>query len=268
MESIKSNSVVELFSAQYELLAFYQQIEGLPSAPIDINTKSGRKLLKDFVARFTEELSEAYEMLEEALRAITQNHKIEAIKRIRDFNLEVGDANHFLIEFLIYAGYGSSEHLEELLKKFIREEPIFTGQYSEGKVFKSLLGFGNLINFKAGQRSCNRSRPDLYTIADENMAAKDKNLSGGRYISEPAVEIHQALLWKTVCSFHLTLNVLKSKEWSQEKTVDKLRFEEALTKALVHYFIYLDFAGFTEMSIVTSFREVSNKLWVRIKGGY
>jgi hypothetical protein len=268
MENIKANSLDSMFDQQHDLLKYYTELEGLPDFPVNIHSKTGRKLLKDFVARFVEELSEAYEALNDELDFITTNNRSEAIKSLRKYNLEIADANHFLLEFLIFAGYGSWQRVEDLVDLFVRKYEQFQGLVVDERPIKSLLAIGGAINYKQAMRGTSKPRPDLFTVADSQMAMEDRTLYGGRYIAEPAIEIHQQLLWRATCNFFLVLNTLKSKEWTAEQISDKINFEENLAMSLVHYFVYLDFAGHSEISLATCFYLETQKNLKRIREGY
>lgn len=78
-----------IWKLQLELVKKYQKIENLPSYPLNLDLKDNQELMKDFLARVTEELAEAYEALEKA--------DIDNAKE------EMADALHFIMEALIFA---------------------------------------------------------------------------------------------------------------------------------------------------------------------
>ena len=53
----------KIYDLQKELLDSYIKIEGLPSYPIDVNSKKSQIILKDFTGRVIEELGEGYESM-------------------------------------------------------------------------------------------------------------------------------------------------------------------------------------------------------------
>jgi len=79
------DKLIAIINKQKELMSKYQQIEGMPNYPMDIDSKESQKWFKDFFWRIIEEIMEAYECI---------SHK-------EHFEEEIGDAFHFLIEALI-----------------------------------------------------------------------------------------------------------------------------------------------------------------------
>ncbi len=77
-----------IWQLQLELLGKYQEIEGLPLWPLNLDTKDNQELMKDFLARVVEELAESYEAFEAG-----------DMPNARE---EMADALHFLIEALIF----------------------------------------------------------------------------------------------------------------------------------------------------------------------
>jgi dimeric dUTPase (all-alpha-NTP-PPase superfamily) len=78
----------DIWLLQLELLGKYQDIEGLPLWPLNLDTRDNQELMKDFLARVVEELAESYE----AYR----------LGNMDDAKEEMADALHFLMEALIY----------------------------------------------------------------------------------------------------------------------------------------------------------------------
>lgn len=96
VESIPDCLLTDIFRRQQELLDKYRDIEGLPDLPIDIDTKEGQRILKDFKWRIVEELGEAANCLKN--KPWKQTH----ILTDRDHYLEeLIDAFHFFIELFI-----------------------------------------------------------------------------------------------------------------------------------------------------------------------
>jgi len=77
-----------MWDKQKELVNHYQKIEGLPSYPINLDTRESQALMKDFVSRVVEELAESHE-------AHLQGHEWGAIE-------EIADAFHFILEAMIF----------------------------------------------------------------------------------------------------------------------------------------------------------------------
>lgn len=89
----------QIFDKQKSLIIKYQEIEGMPDYPFNVDTKEGQKWFKDFLWRVSEEVAESYE----AVIDIAQGTKDVEIQEIH-MNEELIDALHFLVELLILTG--------------------------------------------------------------------------------------------------------------------------------------------------------------------
>lgn len=123
---LENNDLIfnELFSLQKGLVDEYIKIEGLPQYPININTKKSQVLIKDFIGRVIEELSEGYESMI-AVNELTAKNKFWYNLSLGDPNEERGfkltmshlqnvseemmDALHFFLELMIYVDINPSD---------------------------------------------------------------------------------------------------------------------------------------------------------------
>ncbi len=85
---LASDPFIQIWTLQEELIIEYQNIEKLPSYPLQLDLRASQTLLKDFIARVVEELAEADE------------HGRHS--RIQLYKEELADALHFLTETLIF----------------------------------------------------------------------------------------------------------------------------------------------------------------------
>ena len=85
---LKGGALPVIWGLQLELLEEYRKIEQLPPWPLNLDLRNDQEMMKDFIARVTEELAESYEALE--------NGDMDNAKE------ELADALHFLVEALIY----------------------------------------------------------------------------------------------------------------------------------------------------------------------
>jgi hypothetical protein len=270
MESVKANTFEELFRLQKELLTHYIPLENLPQYPVDLNSRPGQRLLKDFASRFIEELAEAHESLSNAQLAIESNEKKEAMEYLAQFNKELADSHHFLMELLIYSGYGDWEAISGLISRFIgNKAPKWRGLENEERPLKTILSIGNNINFSLGNRTTVVSKPELFSIVSMDEALKNPQYKAGRNISRDAIAVHSQLLWDVTSMVMLTVNHLKNRDWSStEREVNMVKFEENLASTLIYLGVYLDYIGAAETSIVMNFRDTTRKNLKRIKDGY
>lgn len=267
---IKANILEDLFIKQQALIKHYQEIEGLPPYPIDISSKGGQKLLKDFGRRFLEELSEAFVELNIAKEFIENNHKKRAEQHLIAYNLEIADSMHFLLEFLIYAGIEKTEDLENMLLSYITESEENAGLFTQGAPFHTLLKIGAAANYKEGLSTTRIPSSSAYSICSNIDALGDLRKMGGRNISKDILDSHSKLLWESTVLLNQCLNLMKNREWRTQENlvVNTTQFQNSLTLFLISFAAYLDYAGHTEPSLVVCYNVENEKNLNRIKYGY
>jgi hypothetical protein len=256
---------VNVIPVQKELLARYIAKGSLPEFPLsDLESKQNQKVLKGFVDCFIEECSEAYNELELMLVAASANKPEEAKEHLRRYNEEVADANHFLLEVLIYSGY-ESEAVDTLIETYCKDKNL-DSFYKPDKPFDVLMAVAGMINRsqKSGVLFCKGFR-----VADEMESLDDYTLRGGRRIDPSTLAEHAEKLWYVTHSFKQLCNTLKNRDWtSTHRALNEQLFEEFLLKALLYWALYLDFSGFGQIQICKSYLRKANINLERINNGY
>jgi TRAP-type uncharacterized transport system substrate-binding protein len=137
-KTISPNSIATMMKLQRGILDVYIDMEGLPTPPLNLQDRDDQKTMKEFVRRFIEELSEAYESIKKAYVCANVNQNKEAQTNLKKFNIEVADAWHFFLEILIYSDV-DEDVMEELIKSFVEDYSQFQAFYTEGRPFKFFL---------------------------------------------------------------------------------------------------------------------------------
>lgn len=116
-----------IFETQLQLTLKYQEIEGMPPFPFDINSVEGQIWIKDFLWRSTEEVAEALEVIDEP----------------ELFLEELSDALHFLVEAMIISGIDHSvKYLKlETLLQVIEYKEIPGGKAHDEKLKSTALDY-------------------------------------------------------------------------------------------------------------------------------
>lgn len=256
----------EMFIMQEKILKHYITIEGLPPYPVDLSLKSGQKIIKNFTHRMIEELSEGYEKLEIALEAVSTNNQEKARQYIAEYNEELADAMHFLLEILIYCdidAYFFDSHLEAVFEKlnmpnlWVRNRPL-----------TNLFRLGNFINTQ--ERTYINPTME-FTIYNKVEVSEFPELSGAKKLSRLGLVRHTEFLWHVTHRFNQALNLLDNRDWHQKQRTDdfsRRAFYEKLTDGIGILFQYLDFSGQTELGIFKAYKlknEINQK---RITNGY
>ncbi len=258
------DSLKQMIEMQKSLLDKYIVIEGLPKYPIDINDRSGQKLIKDFIRRYIEELAEAFQELQNAYDRISTNQLGSAKISVRDYNQEIADANHFLLEILIYVGIEVDE-LDIMIANLFKENNTANLHKPEDPI-TSLLNATAFYNHNQGLIISNRN---CFRVYSNDETLRNPEFKGGNQLSEEVIEKSAAMLWMITYSLNMVGNLLKNKDWSQtDKITNTIEFKEGLLKTLLVIFQYLQYSGFTVQSIFTGYYLKNQINHERIKNGY
>lgn len=218
-----------IFNLQESLLKKYQVLEGFPGWPLKIDLKGHQMLLKDFIARIIEEMTEAYDEIEllyhhqinDAL-GLDLKSRTHVIHRI---NEEMADMLHFFIETFVMAGISQAElkSLGTLLKD------------SREIVQKEFILGREIICIPHNERT------SLQTACGSLRVNMLKDLN--------------TLLWSFTLSLNRARGALKNKPWKQTSVAtNSSKFKEHLIQAyntlgLIYYFL-----GMTPEGIVETYR--------------
>lgn len=265
MESVNANILPAMLEKQKRLLDHYIKIEGLPQYPIDLSTKKGQRVVKDFVGRFTEELAEAYDTLDRLNQLANDNGESRELKHLlAEYNVEIGDTWHFLLDVILYAGF--EDRLLVMVQRWINTQENFKGMWDETP-FGTLFKVGGIFNFQAKVGKYH-SGFDRKEVISDVESVHFPLLAGGRKVSNSEMQNHALLLWDVVLYFHKFTNQLKNREWHQsEKELDLIAVDNAFVEALLSFAIYMEFALFTQQSISHCYSHKNEINQERIKSG-
>ncbi len=245
----------ELFNLQLILVDHYTKIESLPPHPIDINTKDGQNLIKDFSARITEEFGEGFEsylIMLDMFHAGTDEK--EMIPHLQNFNEEVADAIHFWLELMIFSGFGAST-----INNWMGNQ----GGSSAG-MLEALLAQAKeeVLNDTHHKRF-----PARWVIKDHML--KDEFLRGGRLLGNERKDMMKQLLWDNTYWLQIARNTLKNKPWKQTGMMtDFKQYEDAIANCTFAMFKFFAFCGFTAEAIFTIYFKKNKINQFRISSRY
>lgn len=227
----------QLLSLQKSLLDHYIGIESLPQYPINPNIKSSQILLKDFIARITEELGEGYESLLKGLKCFNDSllgRSLPSVLSYHYYNLyeEMADAMHFFMEVLIYLDINEENGLTHSALPITPTEALGTLEnlYIEGekRLWVIIKKFEEVPTFSY-------SYPHYLEV---NFSTLDINLNNLPVIFSPTVAtfVFPQLSW--LCTYHLQLarNSLKNKPWKQtEMVTDQSTLRSEILAAFIYF---------------------------------
>lgn len=265
----QGRSLETIFDLQKTLLEGYIKIEKLPSYPINIHVKDSQLLIKDFIARVVEELSEAFESYEKLCDIYLSDEPLSAkpildekvMPLLNNFNEELADALHFFVELLIYCNI-DAHSIQAYYKKLLEGKGL--SDYIFNNTLETGFNYGRHINLQFETYRLSYIQPAIKIIADE----QENYLKGGSRVSGNIKVAYSIKLWEVTHNLNLCRNMLKNKPWKQSQMVaDEDQFQEQLMESFLHMMCLFDLVGLDEPSIsilyfkknkVNLFRQQSN----------
>ncbi len=271
--AMRGKGLEKIFDLQKDLINRYIGIEKLPKYPIDIDSKEHQVLVKDFISRILEELAEGFESYLAMMEAKENNlenrdkpkEQIDLIPHLQNFNEEVSDALHFMVELFIYCNI-SPDDIAKYYQQLLEELNLADAFYFETDLLGTALSYARHCNIDRAIYN-NPEYRAIPIILDKDL--EDEFLRGGRKLSIPLEDEHRKQLWDITYSFNLARNMLKNKAWKQtEMMTDQSRFQLQLMEGFLHFMRYLDFMGMTTESVFTIYFKKNLINQFRIESNY
>lgn len=108
-----SDKLDRAFMLQRSFMDLLREHDRLPEFPVDLRTKSGQRLIKEYVWNLVEELAEASFTLKNRMHTLADNRSLD----FAHYKEELGDAFAFFMEICILSDIGSDELYEQFVKK-------------------------------------------------------------------------------------------------------------------------------------------------------
>lgn len=248
--NIKETEVLlQMYTLGLEQLNGYRQIESLPEYPLDINNPKSQVILKDFIGRVIEELTEGFESTNEVfdlcskngwnMEMLNEEEHQSILNSLANANEEQADALGFFFTLLAYSNilpedilsYNKAKDLFEVMAIGVKELVI---KYSD---------YHNLLKFDI---IC---KEDLYE--DEGKWEHINSYTPGFHqMNELSHEAEKLYLWEVIYELNKARNFLKCRPWKQTQVMTKeIDFQESLVKAFYLYMGFLAMNGFTPLGL-------------------
>lgn len=121
---LKVDMLDDIFLRQHAFMGMLKEHDILPEWPVDLTTKPGQRLIKEFIFNAIEELAEASFTLKNKAHKVSDDRKVD----IDHFKEELGDALAYFVEICILAGFTADEiHKEYLRKNLIVQKRLGDG---------------------------------------------------------------------------------------------------------------------------------------------
>ena len=254
VEETEAQILQEMYDLGLEQFFGYKPIEKLPDYPLDINNPKNQVILKDFIGRVIEELTEGFESTDEVVSiyrdygwnndCLTSEEYTQVLNHLANANEEQADALGFFFTLLVY----SNILPEDILK------------YKDAKSLFEVMAIGvKEILIKYPDHRSVRKYPILSSTdwAKEDRAEYDKIVSytpGFNEMSEISHENEKLYLWEVVYELNKARNFLKCRPWKQTQVMTKeIDFQESLVKSFYLYMGFLAMNGFTPCGLFSLF---------------
>ena len=257
-EPVPQLSDSDILSSMYELgleqFNGYKEIEKLPVYPLDINNPKSQIILKDFISRVIEELTEGFESTDFVVDiyqkhgwnndCLTEEEYTEVLNHLANANEEQADALGFFFTLLIYSNilpedilaYNNAKNLFEVMAIGVKELIIKYPDYHIKKY--------PILN------------PEDY-VGDVDQPEWDKLVSytpGFHNMSDLSHEAEKLYLWEVIYELNKARNFLKCRPWKQTSVMTKeIEFQESLVKSFYLYMGFLALNGFTTQGLFELF---------------
>ena len=252
--NIKETEVLpQMYTLGLEQLNGYRQIESLPEYPLDINNPKSQVILKDFIGRVIEELTEGFESTNEVfdlcskngwnMEMLNEEEHQSILNSLANANEEQADALGFFFTLLVYSNilpedilsYNKAKNLFDVMAMGVKELVV---KYSD---------YQNLLKF------------DI--ICEEDFFDEDGKweqiisyIPGFHKMNELSHEAEKLYLWEVIYELNKARNFLKSRPWKQTQVMTKeIDFQESLVKAFYLYMGFLALNGFTDQGLFSLF---------------
>lgn len=254
VEETEARILQEMYDLGIEQFFGYKEIERLPDYPLDINNPKNQVILKDFIGRVIEELTEGFESTDEVVSiyrdygwnndCLTSEEYTQVLNHLANANEEQADALGFFFTLLLY----SNILPEDILK------------YQDAKSLFEVMAIGvkDLLIKYPDHRGV-RKYPILSPTdwAREDRAEYYKIVSytpGFHGMSEISHENEKLYLWEVIYELNKARYFLKCRPWKQTQVMTKeIDFQESLVKSFYLYMGFLAMNGFTPCGLFSLF---------------
>jgi len=227
-----------IFNLQKGLLNSYIIIEGMPQYPLNLDLREHQTLMKDFIGRGIEELSEAYEVHLALFHSLSNNETANGIPLLVSYNEELSDALHFFVEAMVFGGLGVS-HLNRYYGKLYLDMglPLPYGPESNTHTLQMLFD------------CCNQSfgmdaNLEMYAKRNGIPFTVNSEPNYGGSVSPSSLANEAQLMWTITHEFKQACNCLKKRKWRiEDEEVDTHIFEDRMLKAFGSMIYLLNYLG-------------------------
>lgn len=237
-----------MFDLQKGLIQQYAKIEKMPLYPINISEREGQALMKEFIRRGMQELSEAHEIYLSMFKVCNNQSDNGADLRdaVLDFNEELSDALHFFIEALLYCNVGADD-VASYYERFARDMDL---SFNSKNPLQAMV---MIARFDLSKQNYDMGTSGFVTVDPSKEEAFFKSCAGRR-VSKSLLYAQSELIWDVCHNFFKATNLLKNNPWKQtEEETDAHQFQYQMMLGWIALMNLLVFSGYDAEGILLSY---------------
>lgn len=254
----------------------YRLIEGLPDYPFNLNPKKNQYILKDFIGRVVEEITECYESYLEFYNVSSSigfnltykcspDIRTKLLNSLQNANEEVADAIGFFIPLFLYSNVDNFDIVDYVKLKYSK-----LGLVIDNNTLNSCMSYGIKLLKESDDNSINTEYRNYYMFDTHDEPSRYNLITPlFHFVSPDLLQENILQWWQIVYQLNYARNLLKNRPWKVNETMTKeVDFQEALVKAFLMFLGNLAYNGGDPYKVYTLFHhKQALNLW-RIKTGY
>ena len=121
---MEKDKLRDIFLRQESFMEMLRDHDKLPEWPVDMTTKPGQRIIKEYIFNLVEEICEASFTLKNRAHKVSDDREVD----LDHYKEELGDALAFFVEICLLSGIGS----DELYEEYCRKNQIVKNRLEEG----------------------------------------------------------------------------------------------------------------------------------------
>lgn len=252
-----TNATLEdMFRLHKVLVDQFIQMGDIPECPLyDLTaSRSNQKVVKDFAYRIIEELGEAGASLENAYLYVSANNAGEASTYIEQYNEELADVWHFMLELLMLSRI-DIHAISQWANGLVREDERLSTFLSSQSILGGLLKYAEFLNNQDGMPYVKTHRNLFVIIPDVDAMNEQVENMGGRKISLDVLNKHAEFFWAITQKLTGAMNFLKIRAWHKDddRKGNLIEYTNHLMESFLYLLRLMVYTGKTEYSIYLSY---------------
>lgn len=242
---------------KYLLQSYYISKQGDPPFTGDINSPEYQKVIKNYMDYFIEELVEVNLVYTEMVTNLSQHQISDLRKLVGDFNMELADTFHFLLDIMLYA-HIEADSINNYYNQLLQERGLEALNF-EDFTLKTAFAYARHANAIQATLVSRMSYKVYRGGAPEEIPA-------GSLIHMENLQTQARFSWEIVKGLKVVAQLLKNKPWVQSThEVNYQNFARQLMEVWLTIFCFYDYVGLDEIKLADIYMDKNRINLERIK---